>query len=248
MENIAQIGHNNPPSEMEILEKRLRENYKEVQDSYDRLAQKPLPDEISDEQQAGQVTDYIKSVNALNKKVENIHKQEKAIYLDCGRVVDSWKKSYEGNLKALTAKASEPLNKFLADKAEAERNRQLELAKKAREEADKLATEALAHANEGIDDTANELLEAAIQSETKADMIYDNSIDVRASSRTASASATQKLVWTGEIESAAAIDLEVLRRYFKEDDFQRAINAAVRDGVREIRGVKIYQKAQISVR
>lgn len=233
---------------MEILQQRLGE-YKDEEADYQRLAAKEIPGVIEDEQAAGKLTDHIKAVKNLQRKIGDIHKREKQIFLECGRVVDGWKKTYETNLTLLIDKASSPLTSFLARKAEEERKRQLELAAKAREEADKLVAEAQAHQAEGIEDTAQDLLNAAVEADQKADMIQDSAYDARAKARSMTgASASQKMVWTGDIEALPAIDLEVLRKYFAEDSIQKAINAAIRDGVREIRGVKIYQKVQLAVR
>lgn len=246
---LAEIGHNKPPSEMEILQQRLEENYIEEAMEYRRLAEKEIPETVEDEQSAGKLTDHIKAIGGLKRKITDVHKKEKSIYLECGRVVDGWKTTYESNLAKLIEKASAPLQIFLNKKAEEERQRQLEIAKKAREEADKLAAEALAHSQEGIEDTANDLMDAALQSEQKAFMIQSSALEVKGRARSISgASASQKFVTVGEIESLAAIDLEALRKYFTEDSIQKALNAAVRDGVREIRGAKIYQKTQLAVR
>lgn len=241
------IGHNKPPSEMQILQERLAD-YKDEQAEYDRLASREVPASVGDENQAGKLTDYIKSVKVFQKRIEGVHKKEKSIYLECGRVVDGWKNTYEANLTAILRKAEQPLNAFLQKKAEEERKRQLEIAAKAREEAEKLAKEAEAHAKEGIEDTANDLMNAALQSEEKANLIQDSALSVKGAARGTASSASQKMVWTAEIESIAALDLEALRKYFTEDSIQKALNAAMRDGARDIRGAKIYQKTQISIR
>lgn len=243
------LGHNKPPSEMEMLQQRLDENYTGEALEYSRLSNREIPSVIEDEKAAGLITDYIKAINGLKKKIEGSHKKEKDIYLQCGRVVDGWKNQYEINLKALVSKASAPLQIFLDKKEAEERKRQMEIAQKARDEAERLASEAAIHANEGIDDTANELMDAALQSEQKASLIQESALNVVAKVKGLGGSyASQTYVWTGEIESIAAIDLEKLRPYLTEEMIQTAINKAVRSGIKEIRGVKIFEKAKLNTR
>ena len=60
--------------------------------------------------------------------------------------------------------------------------------------------------------------------------------------------ASQRLVWVAEIVNISAVDLEKLRRYFSNEAIQTAINAFMRNGGRELDGVKIEQKTQLAVR
>lgn len=245
----ATIGHNNPPSETEVLQQRLAENYTKEAGEYERLAGRDIPDTIDTDEQAGKITEYIKAVNNLKRTFTDAHKKEKAVYLECGRIVDNWKKGYEEKCQKLVSAASVPLQAFLDKKAAEERQRQLEIARKAREEADRLAAEAAAHEAEGINDTANDLMNAAVEADSKADMIQGSALQARAKARSETGfSASQRKVWVGEVESLAAIDLEKLRPFLSEQAIQTAINAFVRDGGRELRGVNIYQKTTVQVR
>lgn len=247
MLNVATIGHNNPPSEVEIIKQRL-EDYKEVKETYVRLSELPVPQEISTDEEAGKVSDHIAALKVLFSTVTDIHKKEKKPYWDAGTAADAWKTSYKERIDAVVDVASSVLLKWNKKKEEEERQRQLEIARKAREEAEKLAAEALAHANEGIQDTATELIEAAVQEEQKAEMIQNSALQVKGKSAGSYSSSSIKREWVGEIESLAAIDLEALRKYFKEDDILSALNRAVKDGARDIRGAKIYQSETLSNR
>lgn len=245
----AEIGHNNPPSEKEILEQRLLD-YKEISNDIDSLSKKDIPAKIETPAIAGEITAHIKTIKEVGKKVTNIHKDEKAIYIECGRVVDAWKKQWETKIDALVSIASIPLLAYQAEEERKERERQLEIARKAREEAEKLAAEAEAHAKEGIEDTANELMSAAIDSEQKADMIQQSSLCVKAHTRSenGAVSSTSK-VWTGVIESIAALDLEKLRQYIPQDALERAVKAYAKDTKgADLRGARIYQEAKLNIR
>lgn len=245
---LASIGHNNPPSEIEILRQRLDSYYEEI-GQFKRLSEREVPQDISTDEQAGQITDYIKAVKQLNSRFGEIHKKEKQPFWDAGKAADAWKNEYETKLAVLAQKAEAPLKAWNRKKEDAERQRQLEIARQAREQAERLAAEAAAHEAENIKDTATELMDAAVQSEIKADMIEGNAATVHVKTRSLSgATSSVTKSWTGEIESLAALDLEILRPYFAADAIDRAIKAAVRDGKREIRGAKIYQTEKLNIR
>lgn len=247
MRNLAPIGHNLPPSEIEILKQRLAD-YKDEADLLDRLSSKEIPDEITQDEEAGIISDHIAAVKALFSKIAAIHKKEKQPFLDAGRAADAWKNDYEAKTNVLIDKASAPLLAWNKKKEAAERQRQLEIARKAAQEAEALRLEAAAHALEGIDDTAHELMEAAAQEDSKADMIINNTVQIKPKSIGGFSSSGIKREWKGEIDSMAAIDLEALRKYFKEEDVLSALNRAVKDGLRNVRGARIFEHEQLTNR
>lgn len=239
-------GHNNPPSEIEILKQRL-DGY-EIGKELERLSLKVIPSEIVDEKQAGEISDYIAAVKGTIDSVTKAHKKEKQPFWDAGKAADAWKNDFETKLSALINKASAPLLAWNRKKREEEEERQRQIAEAARIKAEELAKQAEVHAQEGLEDTANELLSAAIQEEEKAAMIQSNSNDVTVKSRGSFSSSGIKIQWIGTIESIAALDLEALRPYFKEDDLLSTLNRAVKDGKRDIRGAKIFKDEKLSNR
>ena len=50
------------------------------------------------------------------------------------------------------------------------------------------------------------------------------------------------------VDSREQLDLEKLRPYFNADDLAKALNAAVRAGLRDCRGARIVQEANTMVR
>lgn len=251
MTQVARMmGHNNPPTDMEIVVERLSDRERAL-----RLQMKFIkaPETIADEQQAGHVTDAIKGVKNFIREVSDIHETVKKPYLECGRAVDAWKKRLEYELEAISSGYAKPLNAFLEKRAQEERTRQIEAARAERERAEALAIEAQAHAEAGINDTADELMEAAVSTEIMADRMAEKVYTATPSqlARTRSmhgASASQRLVWAGEIKNISAIDLNQLRAHFTLDAIQTAINVFVRDGGRALDGVTIEQKSKLSVR
>jgi len=244
---LATIGHNNPPTEIEILKQRL-DAYTEEKEQFNRLAAKQIPAEISDDKEAGQVSDHLGFIKKLADDISKIHKKEKQPFWDAGKAADDWKNKFIENLDALTEKAAPVMLKWNKKKEAEEVQRQLDIAKAAREAAEALAIQAEAHADAGIEDTANELLEAAIKQETKADMIQNNSDHVKVKSRGTWSSSSIKKTWVAEIESKAAIDVAAILKYLPDDELVKAANRAIKDGARKITGFKIYEKEELSTR
>jgi len=247
---LSLMGHNNPPSEIEILKERLSEKEAELRKD---MKFENAPETIKDEQHAGKITETIKSIKRFIGKVEDIHKSVKAPHLECGRAVDAWKKKMEREIELINDSYIKPLTAFLELKAKEERDRQIEAAKIERERAEALALEAQAHADAGINDTADELLDAAVSSEIMADRMIDKVATATPNqlfkSRSENgATASQSLVWEGEIENISAIDFNKLRKYFTIPEIQKAINAAIRDGVRSLDGVRIGQTTKLNIR
>lgn len=247
MNNILPIGHNNPPSDLDIVKSRLDAAEKSLREGIDEINKAPIPAVITDAKTAGAETDRIKNLKGIKKSVEDCHKSIKAPYLECGKAVDGWKNYMAAEVDSLIAVASIPLSKYLEEQENKERERQLELARLEREKAEALALEAQKHQEAGIGGTATELLDAAIQSESLANRI-DGSIDSAkssdlAKSRSASgATSSRKTKWVGEIISIEGIDLNTLRYYFGKDAIQAALDSFVRQGGRECAGAVISEK------
>ena len=242
------MGHNNPPSEMEILRERL-EAHVEQKETLERLSSKEIPESVDSEDEAGKITDHIKLLKVLRGDIEKIFKQEKSPFWDCCKAADEWKNSYWKKIDASIADASKPVLAWHKKKEEEERQRQLEIARKAQEEAEKLALEAEAHADAGIVDTADSLMNAAVQEDEKSRMIAQNlSNGLSTKSVGGFSTASNRKPWTGRLESRPALDLEALRNYFSDDALDKAIKSAVRDGVRTLRGATIFQENKLSVR
>lgn len=247
MNERAIIGGNNPPSEIEILKQRL-ESYVKEEKLINDLVSREIPNEISGDEEAGKLTDHIKSLKNIRATVENIFKTEKAPFFEACKVADSWKNTKWLKIDTCIANVSKPIIAWNSKKEAEEKARQLELARLAKIEAEKLAKEAESHANAGIDDTAENLLNFAIEKETAATALIDKSGEVRGRSHGSFSSASSRKVWVGEIEDITQIDLNLLRKYFSKSDIESAINRAVKEGVRELKGVRIFEEDKLTIR
>lgn len=241
------IGGNNPPSEIEILKQRL-ESYVKEEKLINELTAREIPSEIKNDEEAGENADYIKSLKSARSSVEKIFKAEKEPFFEACKVADAWKNTRWLKLDDCVNKASKPILAWNRKKEDAEKARQLELARLAQLEAERLAKEAEIHANAGIEDTAEDLLNFAIEEENKSVALVDKSNEVRGRSYGSFSSASSRKVWVGKVDSMAALDLELLRKYLTKDDVDKAIRTAIKDGVREIRGVKIFEEDKLTIR
>ena len=247
--NKEMLGHNNPPTEEEILQDKLNTSYVAEIEKIVELEKFLVPEIITDEN-APSLADFLARGKSATKDIEAAHRKEKDGFLKLGRVVDAFKNGNLARISNATKKAEDAQFKFLTAKAEAERER-LRLAKEKEErEAQELAEQARLHEAEGILDTAEELMDLAIEQEEKANRIgayADKTKDsklARVVSYTGAVSGL-RTAWAGDIEDIGAVDLEKLRHYFKEEHIQTAINAFIKDGGRELIGVKIHEKSTL---
>jgi hypothetical protein len=252
MTNLATIGHNLPPTDEEILKEKLQERSEKDLALMGAILAEPVPEKIENDDDAKRAADFISKIKGLEKTFEKVHKDEKAPYLSMGRVVDGFFNSRIKDLEEFRKKYSKPVNDFLTRKAEAEREAIRQREAEARRVADELAAQAAAHEAENIKDTANDLLDLAVQAENKADGLgnYANTTKSASLAKIRTENGTvlsQRTKWVGEPTDPtySGVDLNALRKWIKPENIQLAINAAVRDGERNIPGVNVYQKAEI---
>lgn len=249
----AQVGHNNPPSDLEILQERLEENTKEIMLDVDELltSAAKMPAVVDTEEQAGAFTDMIKDLRGSYKKLESTRVAEKEPYLALTRAVDGFFNVPKDKLEEAAAKLKKPLNAYMLKKADEERIERENEAKRLREEADARMKSA-AEMEKNNPRAANASMVDAQVIEQQAQHA-ENSVNARpaelARSRGSSgAQAGLRTRWVGQLTDRKALDLEALRPYFTEDSLQKALNAAVNAGMREIKGANIIQQTDTVVR
>lgn len=194
----------------------------------------------------------VKDAGALARQADEVRKREKQPFLDAGRDVDAFFKAHLDRLerirKAFEAVATDYQRKMAAEarrkaeeearKAREEEAARIEAARKA--EADNRSKHAENHAAKA--DAAAERAQAAeaVASASAADLTRQ---------RTESGIlATAKTEWAFEIVDYAAVDLNALRMCFKRDDVEKAIRQAVKNGVRDLAGVRIFEDVKATFR
>lgn len=248
----AGLGHNNPPSDAEILSAKLAEDSsdilkraKDLIDAADRI-----PETFEDDGVAEKAAEYIKRVNTCKKAIEDARTKAKEPFLVQGRMVDTFFKAHDSALTTALDKAKKPLNAFVQAKAEAERKRLKEAEEQKRKEAEALA--AVAVSVSSIDVGAGEVaFEDALEAEVMA-----NKMQVASQAKTglgavrteSGVTASTRKTTVGEVTDISKLDLETLRYLIPVDALQKALNAYIRNGGTELAGAKIWEKIEAVVR
>ncbi|MGE4043422.1 MAG: hypothetical protein AB7F35_01120 [Acetobacteraceae bacterium] len=244
------LGHNNPPTEAEIIRDRLADTHKAALAKADELiaAVSRVPATCEDEDTAGKISDLVKMLSAQHKTVEAARVQEKEPHLAAGRAVDGFFKAVTERLAVAKATAEKPLDAFVKAQAEAERKRRAEEAERLRLEAEAKAAEAEAMAGNNVKASDAMLTFAAHTEQQAAKLEEARPADLAKTRGSIGSVASLRTRWVGEVTNAAALDLEKLRPHFSADALQKALNAYVAAGGRELTGASIYEKSDTVVR
>lgn len=249
---IAQIGHNNPPSHLELLAEKYRHHAADVEGL--AAVANNAPRAIKSDADLEAVSSLVKDARSLVKKIDASRVAEKEPHLTAGREVDTFFATMAERVIRISkvfqqiaddharAKAEEARRKAAAEAeaARAEAARQADLARRA-QEANRLETaekyDAFSSASTAKAERAEEVLSASAADLTRQ----------RLSSGTL---ASAKGEWTFEITDYEAIPLDKLRPYLKRD----AIDAAIRQFVRmnkdkaDLPGVRIFEDVKAVIR
>lgn len=248
------IGHNNPPTDAEILKTTLADKHSKLFSRANDLisAADRIPATIADADTAGKISDYIKQLTGSKKNLEAERVNEKEPYLTLGRVVDGYFKQTTDALDGAAMKAKRPLDSWLKLKAEEERRARVEEARLLREKQEQEERDAKMLQDAKLKPEADKMLDQAIITEQvaiKAEAAVQAKPAELAHSRgTSGALASLRTRWVGELVDVGAIDLEKLRHHLNPDALQKAINSYVSAGGRELSGVNIYEKSETVVR
>lgn len=252
--NEATIGHNNPPSDQEIVRESLETRTEDLRARHDELlaAVDRMPSSCDDDETAGKFGDMIKLITACAKSLEAKRVDEKEPYLTLSRVVDGFFKRYTDNLASAKIKVSRPLEVFLKRKEDERRRAAAEEAARQRAEAERVAAEAAALAAAKMNDLANQTMNEAIRIDEqaiKSEKLAEAKPSELARTRGDYGSlATLRTVWVGEIIDRDSLDRDSLWPYIPAEALQKAVNAFVRAGGRELRGAKIFEQSSAQVR
>lgn len=163
-------------------------------------------------------------IKELGKRLEKLRKEIVEAPNKYVRTVNTLAKGYTAKLTGAEKALKNQMGQYLA-KVELERRKREEARRKAAEEAQKKLNEEAAAA--GV-----EPVKLEVQPEPEAPKVV----------RTESGSSSSVKVWAFEI-----VDAQQIPREFLVPD-ERKIRQAVKDGCREIAGVRIYQDTQIRLR
>lgn len=245
------IGHNNPPSDAEILAKKLAEENEKVLTRAKELkeAAKKIPEKIEDDETAEKAVTMIKLLSNCNKALEDARTKAKEPFLAQGRMVDTFFKAHKESMDTASLKAKKPLDEYLKEKHRLEQVRLAEAEALKRQEAQNLMAVAavVAESDVGAAEVAFEdALEAEISSNKMAVASQSTSGLVAARSEVGTAALRTRKV--GEIVDISKLDLEALRFLIPIPALQTALNGYIRAGGTELKGAKIYDETTTMVR
>ena len=248
----APIGHNLPPQP--TISDQLFETHNELMARVDRLAMRANhgPREIKKAEDLDACGILVKDAGALVKDADAARKKEKQPFLDGGKEVDAFfaaaldrleriKKAFETVATIYQRKMADEARAKAAEEARKAREieiQRLELARKAEE------------ANRGKHaDNHTAKAEAASDRAVEAEAIAKSSAADLTRTRTESGIlATAKTDWAFEITDIDQVPLEKLRMLLKREHIEMAIRLAVKNGTRELAGVRIYEDVKASFR
>ena len=236
------IGHNQPDlkTSLEMQYEDLFQRCQELLDASERA-----PAEIADDETQGKMGDFVKQVSACVKAAEANRKNEKEPHLQAGRVVDAVFKGITDPLSKVKKEIEKRMGVYARAKAEEARRAAEEEAKRQREEAARLAAEA----EKTEDDTT---LDAAVEAENSA-VAFEEDAKAKPAEHARvrgdyGSVATLRTDWKFEVTDKDAINLNALRPYISTDAIEKAIRAFVKQGGRELAGVRIFEEQTTVVR
>lgn len=243
----AGIGHNRPPATIfDRLSDELRADdlLKRVEELAERANKGPR--EIKSEDDLDACGQLSLDAAALSKELEAARVDEKRPYLETGREIDAFFATPIDRLKRIRTAFENVASAHLravaerkrreaeeaARKAREEESKRLEAARKA-EEANRLKT-AVSHQDKAID---------ASQRAEEAEVIAAAPVEDLTRTTTASGIAAKgKTEWDFEIEDYQAIPFDRLRMLLKRAEVEAAIMRAIKNGERNIPGVRIFER------
>lgn len=252
MQNSTMIGHNNPPSDEELLRQKLIQNNTQLFERAKELnsASQRVPKQVVNDAIAGKLADFIKQVGVCSRALEEARKSEKKPFLDMGTAVDATFREAQELLLFAKTMAEKPLAEYTFKKQEEERKKAQELAEKQRKEADEKLKKEEELRKAGLDeqaDAAKKQAEKAQGRAEKAQVSADTGKGLGAS-RGSQASVSVREVWIGKVTDRNKLDLEKLRPYFTDDALQAAINKFIGDQGRELTGAEIKKEKRAVTR
>ena len=239
-ESIATIGHNNPPTDAEILKSTLAEKNAELLDRAAELiaAADRAPQTIEDDETEQKITAFLGSIAKCEKSFKGKRVAEKEPYLTLGRVVDGFFKNHMDALNNARKKVKPALDARLIWKREEQRRLDREAAAERQRLADEQAAAAAAAEAAKMPIKAEEMMTTAMHTEASASRMAEKAEGkISVVSRSSDgASANLRSIWKIETTDRNKLNLELLRHHFTDDAIQAALNSYLRTMTKPVEG------------
>lgn len=252
--------HNNPPSDLEYLKDNLELRYIHIlqeADKYIKIAEH-IPAVFTEENEAEYVTDFIKKVDDVAKRLEKSRKEEKDPFLRQGQFVDDFFNTLRFNLgisekkntNSVIERAKRPLSDWLQRKANEERLRREAEADLLRKESNEAVKEvAAAVAEEAPAAAISDAMDHAVTMNQVSRIAEERAVAPIASVSTgALGSAALKTKWIGTIKDIENLDLAKLRPYISLNELQKAVDKYVKAGGRNCDGAEIQETLDVGIK
>ena len=252
----AGIGHNNPPTDADLLRDTLAEKNADIlQRAADLIeAADRAPAVIEDDDTKNKITDFLGSIAKCEKAIEGKRVAEKEPYLTLGRVGDGFFKQHTDKLAKARAKVKPALDARLLWEREQERKRLAEEAAERKRLADEQAAAAAAAEAAQMPKQAEKAMDAAVATEQQANRLEQKAAGkIAVTSRGMDASASLRSVWKIECTDRNTLDLELIRHHLTADAIQQALNSVLKTLAKPVegqpvRGARIWEHTESVVR
>ncbi|MDB5596216.1 MAG: hypothetical protein JWM36_3177 [Hyphomicrobiales bacterium] len=235
--------HNEPP-----LKDRLAMDHADLVEQLEQIAARATdaPKTIEDDDGLSVLAAIVKDTQSVTKKLETKRVAEKEPHLAAGREVDGFFAGHKTRAERIISEMNRRNTLYLRAKADRERQERLEQERVAREahEAAMREAERLDAANRRAE--ADQVLEEAQQADIDARVAATAAAAKPAElARTRTASGTTTLVtrWEFQLTDFAALSPSAVWPYFTRAEIEKAIGVAVRNGVRSLDGVHIFENS-----
>lgn len=264
-ELLAPKGHNRPPlvefySEQNeqlpgYLESENADLVKRKTDLLAAFARAPIT--VDDDETCGRMGDFSKQLGACVKEAEARRQAAKEPTLQAGRIIDGFfKKSITEGVDSAKRTIGDRMTGFLRKKEEAERRRREEEERAARAAADEARKQAAAAeaqmrteadlvvataAHEEAAQKAGDALKAAQAAEAKASELSRTRGDY-------GALASLRTEIVGEVDEVLPTTLQTLAPFIAKEAVEKALRLAIRNGIRDVPGCRIFERKTAAVR
>ncbi len=244
----------------------LKTRFADLMSASDRV-----PATIEDADNETKIIDYIRMLNAGIKDVEGRRKAAKDPYLMAGKAVDGYFKRMSDFLGDVKRIAGAKLTDYQRRKAEEERVRRAEEERLAREDADRRREaeevrlkveherqeeEARLKVEEDEDEPDFPVVEQDERTAEAAAEVHAADQKAEDAAKAASATAAERsrgrgefgavgslrTTWAFEITDPSSIPLATLRAYIGRDCLEKAVRGYVKQGGRDLKGVRIFER------
>jgi hypothetical protein len=202
---MTELGHNNPPSEYDIILEAVNDLVEEAKGWADG-------ENVQDEAQEKGVSDLINLLRKQKTAVTKWHKKEKEPYLIAGKAVDAKKNDVAKKIDLATDALKNCLAPYLAEK-ERQRIAEIERQRKEAQEAERKAREAIEAARKENDLEATVERENAIQAAKQAQAQVNKTVKEKANAK----SSFGRALTTREDYEVDLMSVEDAFEYFKNN-------------------------------